>query len=48
MAHFIYNDINSKSLGIIVNVLPERTIPAERKELINQTINLLKMRMVMK
>ena len=32
MAHFIYNDINSKSLGIIVNVLPERTIPAETKK----------------
>lgn len=34
MAHFIYNDINSNSLGIIVNILPERTIPVERKELI--------------
>ncbi len=34
MAYFIFNNINSKDMGIIVKKTPARTVPAEKKELI--------------
>lgn len=34
MAYFIFNDINSKDMDIIVRKTPARIIPAEKKELI--------------
>ncbi len=34
MSYFIFNDINSYDMGLIVNKLPAREVPAEKKEII--------------